>query len=354
MADIQSQETDPHVIWYDTFDSEKEYMGYKGNIDYSESYGKPGGSMPAGFVKGEVWGKGNRQLAFGDFPGGKPVVNEGRTYTEIYWRIYVKHEHGWEGSPAKMSRATSIVSPNWMQAMILHVWSGSDNSLTLDPASGIYDMSDSVMTTKYNDFDNLRWLGNRPESSFKISATNESGFWVPVEARARLNTPGKSDGLAQLWINGKLEAERVNMNFRGKFTRYGINAVFLEAYWNSGAVKTEGRWYDNFVVSTDPIGPVICPANPVIHKTAYYGPGEQETWELEIAADSNGDDIVYHSQIDGDKTVTTANNNNGTYTGSLAGKAQLAAGIYFCRVRQMSTNGEWSGWSEWHQPFRVL
>ncbi len=353
MSEVQPQVNDTAVIWYDDFTTEKPYMGYQGAIDKTENYGESGGSVNMGFQKGQVTGEGNRQVAFGDFPGGKPVVHPGKTYTDIYWRIYVKHEHGWQGAPAKMSRATSIVSQNWRQAMILHVWSGSDDALTLDPASGVFDMTDSVMTTKYNDFDHLRWLGNRPESRFRISSTAESGYWVPVEAHARLNTPGQSDGLAQLWINGKLEAERTNLNFRGTYTKYGINAVFLESYWNSGAVKTESRWFDNFVVSTRPIGPVTCPANPVVHKTAYYGPGDQETWQLEIAADDTGKDIVYYAADLGPTNVITVSPEYGKFQGSLAGQSALSPGTYFCRVRQKSTNGEWSEWSEWHQPFVV-
>ncbi len=353
MLPVQPEENDENVIWYDDFDTEKSYMGYKGKIDHSANYGVSGGSVNMGFDKGDVTGRGNRQVAFGDFPGGSPVVSEGKKFGEVYWRIYVKHEHGWEGAPAKMSRATSIVSENWRQAMIMHVWSGSGNSLTLDPASGVMDMTDSVITTKYNDFDNLRWLGNRPESHFRISATDQSGYWVPVEARAKLNTPGESDGLAQLWINGKLEAERKNLNFRGTFTAYGINAVFLESYWNNGAVKTENRWFDNFVVSTQPIGPVSCPENPAVHKTPWYNSGIQERWELEMAADSAGNDIVYHSVITGEDNSTTVNVENGEFSGSMTGQSSLKKGIYFCRVRQKGEGSEWSDWSEWHQPVRI-
>ena len=180
----------------------------------------------------------------------------GKRFDEIYWRIYVKHELGWEGSPAKMSRATSIVSGNWQQAMIAHVWSGKDVTLTLDPASGVEGQTRTIKTTRYNDFENLNWLGNEPTSQFRISSTEESGYWVLVEASAILNTPGQNNGSSCLWINGQLEAERQNLNFRGRYTGHGINAVFLESYWNKGSIKTQGRWYDNFIVSTRPIGPV--------------------------------------------------------------------------------------------------
>lgn len=175
MAEFQSHETDENTIWYDDFSAEKIYMDSEGDIDPDVNFGAYGGSLDAGFNKGDVNGRGNRKVAFGDFPddAGYPIVKADQKFNDIYWRIYVKHEHGWEGAPAKMSRATSIVSNKWQQAMIAHVWSGAGNSLTLDPASGVDGQTDKIKTTKYNDFDNLVWLGNKPSSDFKISSTEE-------------------------------------------------------------------------------------------------------------------------------------------------------------------------------------
>ena len=133
------------------------------------------------------------------------------------------------------------------------------------------------MTSRYNDFANLRWLGNKPASQFRLHSTQESGRWVCVEARAKLNTPGRRDGLNQLWIDGRLEAERKNLDWRGNYTEHGINAVFLETYWNDGSPVTQSRWIDKFVISTNPIGPIVCPRNPVLTKTPYHGPGKTTT-----------------------------------------------------------------------------
>ena len=354
MSEQQPHESDIACIWYDDFDEAKTYLESSGDLDFKEFFGSQGGAMKAGFVKGEINGEGNRKVAFGDFPAGSSVIDKGRHFDEIYWRIYVKHEYGWTGAPAKMSRATSIVSANWQQAMIAHVWSGDNNCLTLDPASGVKGQTDSIMTTGYNDFENLTWLGNKPCSAFQISSTAESGYWVLVEASARLNTPGESDGSSRLWIDGRLEAERINLNFRGSYTKHGINAVFLESYWNNGAIKTEGRWFDNFVISTEPIGPVYCPPNPTLYKTPYHGPESMETWEVELAADYTGDDVVFRSGHVNAGEQIIISTFTGTFTGSLQGQTQLGPGTTcFCRVRQKSTTGEWSAWSRWHQPVKI-
>lgn len=160
--------------------------------------------------------------------------------------------------------------------MIAHVWSGPGDSLTLDPASGV--RGDEVVATRYNDFANLHWLGNKPASTFQFSSAAESGWWVCVEAYAKLNVPGQKDGVCRLWIDGRLEAERLNLDWRGSYKGHAINAVFLEAYWNQGSPVSQTRWLDNFVISTKPIGPVVCSANPVLIKTPYRGSGKLAAW----------------------------------------------------------------------------
>lgn len=274
---VQPHEKNPGTIWYDDFDGNpKPYAEGKSSLDDTMAFGGQGKSMLCLYEKGKR-GKGGRKVFFGDSPVyANKTVRRGEKFDEIYWRIYVKHQYGWIGSPAKMSRATSLTSPEWAQAMIAHVWSSHSSSLTLDPVCGL--RKDRVATRKYNDFERMKWLGNKPVSKFPIHATEESGYWVMVESRAKLNTPGKSDGINQLWIDGRLECERRKLNFRDSYTKHGINAVFLEAYWNKGSPVTQSRWYDEFVISTEPIGPVVCPANPTVIKTPYRGPEEAGKW----------------------------------------------------------------------------
>ena len=288
VLDPQPAATDPAVIWHDNFDDAEKQSRYaekSGDVVDQPRFGGVGKSLRMEYPRGSR-GIGGRKVFFGDSPTHRPHVVRGEeTFTDVYWRIYVKHPANWTGGgPAKLSRATSLVPPGWRQAMIAHVWS-SGEALTLDPASGVRESR--VVTTKYNDFDNLRWLGNKPASRFKLHGDDGAGWWVCVEARAKLNTPGKQDGLNQLWIDGRLEAERRNLNWRGTFRQRGINAVFLEAYWNRGSPVDQARWIDNFVVSTKPIGPVVCSRNPVLIKTPYRGPGSQQAWQVEIAADNS-------------------------------------------------------------------
>jgi hypothetical protein len=163
----------------------------------------------------------------------------------------MKNQAGWQGSPAKLSRATVFAGSNWSQAMIAHLWSSGDY-LLVDPASGV-DEYGNVVTTKYNDFANLRWLGYK-RGTTPIFDPGHDDRWYCIEAHVRLNDPGLSNGIQEFWIDGNLEARRDGLNFVGSYTGYGINAIFIENYWNAGSVKEQERYFDNFVVSTERIG----------------------------------------------------------------------------------------------------
>ncbi|MBW1784454.1 MAG: hypothetical protein JRL30_27395 [Deltaproteobacteria bacterium] len=339
------------IIWYDDFDGPvKDYAESSGTLDAEEAFGRTGRSLLCLFEKGKR-GTGNRKVFFGDTPVyPDKAVCKGETFDEIYWRVYVKHQRGWRGGgPEKMSRAISFNSHKWTEAVVAHVWSVGE-TLTLDPASGV--RGSTVVTTCYNDGKNFRWLGNYPPAHFPISSTEESGWWVCVEAHVKLNTPGVKDGIFQLWIDGRLECERKNLDWRGNYTGHGINALFLESWWGKGSPVTQRRWYDNFVISKKPIGPVVCARNPELIKTPYQGPEKQAGWEVEIASDSEGRDVVWRSKPLQTDTRITVDQATGIFLGSLTNNTKLAPDkTYYCRVRQKSTNGQWSDWSRWHQPF---
>ena len=96
MSVLQSHEYNSNTIWYNDFSTKKKYMESKGGIDTKVYFGTKVGLAIMGFNKGDVTGKGNRKVAFGDFPGNPLNVKKDQQFDEIYWRIYVKHEHGYD------------------------------------------------------------------------------------------------------------------------------------------------------------------------------------------------------------------------------------------------------------------
>jgi hypothetical protein len=256
---------EPEWIWCDDFERDRlsryfEYVHKEGSFVRAAGVGVEGSyGMRARFAPGQV-GAGALHVAFGLTPLDyfEPVDGGTANYREIYWRIYLKNQAGWVGGGgSKLSRAMILASPDWAQAMIAHVWSNAsktegDYYLLIDPASGT-DAAGLVVTTTYNDFGNLRWLGALSGTT-PIFDPQHVGAWYCIEARVKLNDAGQANGVFQLWIDEQLEAQRMGLNWVGAFSAFGINAVFFENHWDAGSPAAQERYMDNIVVSTRRIG----------------------------------------------------------------------------------------------------
>lgn len=249
-------------IWCDDFEQDRlsgyfEYVSNNGSFTRATGVGVGGSTgMRARWSAAGQVSAGNLKLAFGRTPSSymRPVDAGTQNYREVFWRVYVRNEPAWTGGGGyKFSRAISFANSNWAEAMIAHLWTGGTTSvLTIDPASGT-DASGNLRTTQYNDFANLRWLGSASGRT-PIFDSSHVGQWYCVEAHVRLNDAGQSNGVFEFWVDGNLEARRSDLNWVGSYADYGINSVFLENYWNDGAPKAQERYFDRFVVSTQPIG----------------------------------------------------------------------------------------------------
>ena len=250
-------------LWCDDFESNRlaryfEYDSAQGAFVRASGVGVGGSTGMRARFPTTASGAGSLKVALGKTPSAyfRAVDAATSVHRDVYWRHYLRTDSGWSGGGGdKLSRATSIVSAGWAQSMIAHVWSGTKANvayLYIDPASGT-DAAGVLKTTKYNDFPNLRWLGAVKATSPSFTA-EKAGQWLCIEAHARLNTAGASDGVFELWIDGAQAAQRTGLNWVGSFSEYGINAVFLENYWNSRSPKIQERYFDNFVISTERIG----------------------------------------------------------------------------------------------------
>ncbi len=267
--------------------------------------------MRVRFAQGQV-SAGTLIAAFGRTPSGfyAPQTRPNEDFREIYWREYMKTEPGWNVNPIKNSRATSMAGPSWAQAMIAHLWHGDGLNLSVSPASGI-DPQSRLVTTRYNDFDNLRWLGGPnaidPGWSGDIDGATEvysaaySDRWICVEARARLNDPGEANGVFEYWVDGELDARIEGLDWVGSWQDYGINSVSFENWWNDGAPANLERYRDNFVISTRRIGCLGAPPPP-----SPDGPA------CSNGLDDDGDGLVDHP-ADPDCASTNADSERGGF-----------------------------------------
>ncbi|WP_179216019.1 polysaccharide lyase, partial [Paenibacillus sp. MY03] len=211
-----------------------------------------------GAFKQGVASAGGMKVAFGKTPSAyeAPVSRDGEIIRELYYRMYLKHDENWIGGGGyKLSRVTTL-TPGWAQPFIGHLWSGNsgdpkENYLLLDPASGT-DEAGNLLTTKYNDFDNLRWLDIK-QGLTPIFSEDYIGKWYSIEVHIKLNDPGQSNGVFEYWINNTLQASKTNINWVGNYDAYGINTVLFENFWNNGAPQDQNRYFDNIVISTEKI-----------------------------------------------------------------------------------------------------
>jgi hypothetical protein len=252
----------PGWIWCDDFERDRlagyfEYNSADGAFARVPGVGRGGSYAMRARLRRGVVEAGNLKLAFGRTPSRyiRPVDGGSAAYRDVYWRVWVRMQPGWRnGGDSKLSRATVLAGASWSQAAIGHVWSaGAGNEfLALDPASGT-DFSGTLRTRKYNDFPNLRWLGYQTGRT-PVFGPSRTGRWQCVEARMRLNDPAQANGVFELWIDDLLEARRTGLNWVGQYDEFGINAVFLENYWNDGSPADQERYFDNFVVSRQRVG----------------------------------------------------------------------------------------------------
>ncbi len=253
----------PEWIFCDDFESNAPLVGNgryfemddnKGDFTVVTGTGRAGSrGMRAIWQPGEVEA-GNLKLGFGRNPSSymNRGVSPNETFREIHYRMFVRMQEGWQGSPFKLSRATVISGSDWSQAMIAHLWSGDKDNLILDPVRCV-DASGNVKCKGYNNFANMEWIG-QAKGTTPVFSGNYGGKWFCVEAQVRLNSPGKQDGFNAFWVDGKLEAKREGVDFVRNYQTYGLNAVFFENHWNSGSPKRQERYFDNIVVSRQRIG----------------------------------------------------------------------------------------------------
>jgi hypothetical protein len=255
---VNWQTAHPQWVWCDDFESDSALSSSYFEVNRSNGFGVTtgtafggNGSLKATYQPGTEE-SGNVKLGLGKSPVSSKIQTT-RNFDDLYWRFYVKMAPNWVGNPNKLTRATVFASSTWTQAAIMHVWEDAidKNGLALEPVSGA--AGSQVMTTKYNDFANFRWLGHTNGTTQIYAAANRDR-WFCIEMHMKLNTPGAADGIGEFWVDSNLEARRADLNWRGSYTAHGINAIMLENYKNGGPTQTQSRYFDNFVVSTARIG----------------------------------------------------------------------------------------------------
>ena len=118
--------------------------------------------------------------------------------------------------------------------------------------------------------------GKQGRDEFGPSFTKRPEFipeldrWYCYEFMVKANTPGVRDGRVAAWIDGKLTADFPNLRLRDVDT-LKIDECSLALHIKSNTLRANKKWYDDVVMATSYIGPMVTekpvPPKPVAKET---------------------------------------------------------------------------------------
>jgi len=95
-----------------------------------------------------------------------------------------------------------------------------------------------------------------PEFVPRTNVTPELGRWYEYEVMLRANTPGIRDGRITCWMDGEVIADFTNLRLRDIAT-LKIDRIGLSLHFGDNSTGETRKWYDNVVVATEYIGPLV-------------------------------------------------------------------------------------------------
>ena len=104
-----------------------------------------------------------------------------------------------------------------------------------------------------------QWRSMKPNLA---SVPIRAGRWYEVRYRVALNTPELKDGLFEAWVDGAKIIEYRDVDYRGRYTDYGINQFMLSRRAKASS-PTQSLFWDEVEVSATPAlaSPAIPPVN---------------------------------------------------------------------------------------------
>jgi hypothetical protein len=112
------------------------------------------------------------------------------------------------------------------------------------------------------------WQEFAPNTS--SSSVMPLGQWVHFQVRTALNTPGQSDGILQVWMNGTQIINYTNVDYRDSYTLRGWNMLEITGYDNMPPTSNWNQYWDNVEVYTTPTSTSTTPTAPGTSTTPHW------------------------------------------------------------------------------------
>lgn len=174
---------------------------------------------------------------YGDFYFADHVGYGGPKVEEAWLTLYSKFDSGlsWpaEGHKTVILNLTDGVVSERRYQVVIHILNGQYVIMHTDIGNWRF----------YNRYQNIG-----------TPAAVRFGQWDKLKLHVRLNTPGASDGVLQLWVNDVLKADHRDVNIRFN-TAYGMNKLILSTYATPSSPSNGVQWHDSVRLQlTDPDG----------------------------------------------------------------------------------------------------
>lgn len=255
---------DPSIVYCNDFEDDP--LGVYSWNNYVNDWGKHWGQ---GVLEGNITILEDSQGRAGQFMrvrlqkgkrhGIQWKANLDRQYNDLYYSYSVKFDDnfdltkklkmlGLEGGAVQTVGGNSNGETGWLA--VHHLWSETPGKAF----SYIYHNNQDSWGSAYF------WMKNGDSCDF-VPQKNaypwiKNGKWHHIEGRVKMNTPGKSDGVVQAWVDNNLvlDASKCNkVQFRNSGKYFGIDRLRFYFIRNPEAVdkdRTSYAYLDDIIYST--------------------------------------------------------------------------------------------------------
>lgn len=191
-------------------------------------------------------------LRFGDGPDGPGVFAPSERYDDVWIRYRLRTGDDWPGwAIGDVGELMVLDAPTWGIAAEMAIRSEDGQRLTPLGWSCIENGVNNCNGD--NDWSGALQLIWNAEGETVLFDGAGAGQWRCFEAHMRLNTPGASDGEAQVYVDGNEEIAVADIDFLGTWTDYGLNGLRFTNFANPPAQPLD-FWVDDIVFSTERVG----------------------------------------------------------------------------------------------------
>lgn len=227
-------------------------LGNRFGIEADETSAPDDQVLRMSLIPGEGTFGGWVTLRFGDGPDAPAVDSPEGRYDEIWLRYRLRTAGDWPGHTAgDIGEIAAMNGENWGLAADLNLY--VDNQFRMHPRAWTCIFDGAQACDGQNDWGGTLDMLWSTATDFVLTGADSAGQWQCVEARMRLNEPSATDGEAEVWVDGTRVFLRQNIDWRGTWDEYGINAIRFTNYANASGGQRD-FFIDDVVGATERVG----------------------------------------------------------------------------------------------------